>query len=358
MTLYGRYSFLLRLEFCNIIRSKWSVEVVRSRNLHKVLSSSPLRQRIQIFSCFSGASFNQPKFCPNASWNPNGTTFANSTIVGATPYDIFINTNNIVYVANKQYGRVVVWSPGNMTPTRIISNNIGTPWGLFVTTIGDIYVDSDNLTGRVDKWTLNSTDQTSIMHTCKKCYDLFIDISNTLYCSMNNLHRIVSMSLNNNSDVFVNVAGTGASGNTAYALYSPYGIFVDINLDLYVADYGNNRIQLFRSGELHGTTVAGNASSTVTFPLKNPTGIVLDADGYLFIVDRGYHRIIGSGPNGYRCIVACSGSSGATSNKLNNPYTFSFNSYGDIYVTDSSNNRIQKFSLWTNSCGKWKKMEL
>ena len=41
----------------------------------------------------------------------------------------------------------------------------------------------------------------------------------------------------------------------------PVGIFVTIDLDLYVADYSNNRVQLFRSGERNGTAVAGNIGS-------------------------------------------------------------------------------------------------
>ena len=37
----------------------------------------------------------------------------------------------------------------------------------------------------------------------------------------------------------------------------PRGIFVDTNLDLYVADRYNHRVQLFRSGQLDAVTVAG-----------------------------------------------------------------------------------------------------
>ena len=148
------------------------------------------------------------------------------------------------------------------------------------------------------------------------------------------------------------VAGTGSAGSTSTTLNGPRGIFVDVNLDLYVADTGNSRIQLFRSGQLNATTVAGSSSLTTTISLNGPTGIVLDADSYLFIVDNENHRIVGSGPYGFRCLVGCNGSRGSASNQLNHPWTLSFDSYGNMFVLDQWNYRVQKFSLMTNLCGK------
>jgi len=133
-------------------------------------------------------------------------------------------------------------------------------------------------------------------------------------------------------------------------LYDPRGIFVDINFNLYVADSGNNRIQLFQSGQPNGTTVAGTSR---TILLYHPTSVVLDADGYLFIVDNGNLRIIGSGPAGFRCVAGCSGTRGSASYQLYNPQTMAFDSYGNIFVTDTENGRIQKFVLAAYSCGMY-----
>ena len=106
------------------------------------------------------------------------------------------------------------------------------------------------------------------MYTCQTCYDLFVDTDNTLYCSMLYFHQVVLKSLNSESNALRIVAGTGSSNSTSTTLNAPRGIFVDINLDLYVADYGNHRIQLFRSGQLNATTVAGSTSSTTTISLN------------------------------------------------------------------------------------------
>jgi hypothetical protein len=157
-------------------------------------------------------------------------------------------------------------------------------------------------------------------------------------------------SLNDNSSVLTMVAGLGCAGSTSNMLWNPRGIFVDTNFDLYVADYYNNRIQLFRTGQLTGITVVGNATTT----LQYPSGIILDGDKNLFIADSGNNRIVRSGPTGFRCIVGCTGIYGSGSNQLYTPWSLSFDSYGNIFVTDTNNNRVQKFMLLHYNLGKKK----
>jgi hypothetical protein len=205
----------------------------------------------------------------------------------------------------------------------------------------------------VDKWTIDTNSSVPAMYVGSACFGLFVDINDILYCSMNDLDQVVTKPFNSNSNITAIVAGIGCPGSSSYMLDSPYGIFVDINFDLYVADCGNDRIQLFQSGQLSATTVAGILSLNTTITLACPTGIVLDADNNLFIVDRDNNRIIGSGPNGFQCLVGCSCNPCSTSNQLNSPQSMVFDIYGNMFVTDQNNNRIQKFLLSTNSCGKY-----
>jgi hypothetical protein len=183
------------------------------------------------------------------------------------------------------------------------------------------------------------------------CEGLFVDSASYLYCSSPLSHRVIKTSLNQPNNQTIIVAGTGCSGSAANMLSSPQGIFVTVNLDLYVADCGNNRVQRFDYGQLDAITVAGSgANGTIT--LQCPMSVIMDADGYLFISDRRNHRVVGSSELGFRCIVGCSGTSNFTSSHLSYPSAISFDSLGNLYVVDSGNNRIQKFSIVSSVCSR------
>jgi sugar lactone lactonase YvrE len=246
-----------------------------------------------------------------------------------------------------------MWFEGNISSVETIYGiNNNAPYSLFVTSSGDIYVDNGYYNGQVDKWTINATNSIAAMYITQSCQGLFVDINNTLYCSLTNLNQIVTKSLDDASNTVRIIAGTGCCGSTSNMLCYPEGIFVDINFNLYVADTPNQRIQVFQSGQTSATTVAGStAPGTIT--LNSPSYVVLDADGYLFIVDSGNHRIIGSGPAGFRCVVGCSGTLGSASNQLYSPHAMAFDSYGNIFVADTDNSRIQKFVLNADSCGMY-----
>ena len=266
------------------------------------------------------------------------------------PHGIFVNTNNTVFVASRQTGNILIWGNGSSTPTTTIFANATTPSCFFVTADNQIFLDNQLSTARVDRWTINQTQLSSPMVVGAYCSGLFVDTSYNLYCSRRNQHQVIRKSLNSAVSKSIVIAGIGCNGSASNMLQRPNGIFVTVDLNLYVADGDNNRVQMFRSGELNATTVAG-AGSIGNISLNGPTGVVLDADGYLFIVDQGNHRIVRSGPAGFRCVVGCSGN-GSGSNQLNTPQTLSFDRDGNMFVTDRDNNRIQKFLLSTNPCGK------
>ncbi len=166
--------------------------------------------------------------------------------------------------------------------------------------------------------------------------------------------QVVKRSLNDPDITSIIVAaGTGYPGSAFNGLNLPLGIFVDLNFDLYVADCGNHRVQLFQSGESNGITVVGYGLPNSTIDINCPAEIVLDAEKNLFIVDENNHRIVGSSLNGFRCLVGCYGES-SQSNRLSSPNSFSFDRSGNMFVVDWENHRIQKFEYSKKSCGKSK----
>ena len=298
-------------------------------------------------------SYNQPRFSPCATWKPDAITFTNSSLTGRDPYGIFIDRQDMIYVADKDNDRAYVWPNGSSIPTRNLSSQLLNPLAIFVTLNGDIYVDSGKQYGRVNKWSPNNMNPTQPMYVPinGSCWGLFVDIQGSIYCSILNFHKVIKRLYKDSANVTSVVAGNEAAGLAPNMLHNPRGIFVDVQLNLYVADSCNHRIQLFPFGQSNGTTVVGN-EAIGTISLAYPTGIILDANGYLFISDTNHHRIVGQGSNGFRCIVGCLGSSGNRSDQLSTPLGLAFDSYGNLFVADAYNNRIQKFLLAKNNCGK------
>jgi hypothetical protein len=300
---------------------------------------------------FYVVSYNQPKICSNATWNPNGITFVNISVIGGYPRGFFIDFNNRIFVAAHNISQILKWTENGIDPVQILSVELPVYPSIFVTINGDIYFENGTEPGRIDKLSKNSTTGVPVKEFTVPCRGLFIDINNTLYCSSYGRHTVFSTSLNDNNNILP-VAGTDNDpGSSSVGLIEPHGIFVDTNFDLYVADTGNCRIQRFLPGESNGTTVAGKGIPQ-NLQLNRPTDVVLDSDRYLFIADNENHRIIRVGVDMFECIIGCTNHSGAASNEFNKPYAIRFDSYGNLYVADEFNYRIQKFMVTTNSCGK------
>nr|ACD54777.1 NHL repeat containing-like protein [Adineta vaga] len=267
------------------------------------------------------------------------------------PPALFVDTNNSIYVVNKFKNQVLIWNDGQINPTEITEGNFSDSWSIFVTNSGDIFIENSETNRRVDKWDKNTRTFINIMNVDSACWGLFVDMNDTLYCSMHDNHKVVKIWLNDSNTTSTIAAGTSTEGSASNELNGPSGIFVDVNFDLYVADSKNHRIQLFQFEQKTGTTIAGEGAPN-TILLSSPSGIVLDIDKNIFIVDFENHRIvIGSGSNGFRCLVGCQGL-GSQSNQLTGPFTLSFDKYGNMFVSDVYNHRIQKFDLLINICGK------
>jgi tripartite motif-containing protein 71 len=294
-------------------------------------------------------SYNQPNLSPSACWNPYAITFANRVELGFDPSIIFVSRDNTVYIIDEVNQAVHVWRQGSNHTMKTNFKTKFTVVGLFVTIGGDIFVGSSN--GSVEKWTVNATEGVLVTTFWSGCDGFFIDIKNNLYCSLRNQHRVARQTLDVHANTSITVAGNGKAGETSLNLRYPQGIFVNINLDLYVADCGNNRVQVFRNGQNKGETVAGKFKQ-FRIILQCPTGVFLDKNNNLFIVDRFNHRIIRSSSRGFDCVIGCSGVRGAASHRLYNPVGIAFDNLGNIFVADKGNDRIQKFLLMRNIFGK------
>lgn len=259
--------------------------------------------------------------------------------------------NDTLYATANLSNQIFKWADSNSTVRQTLLIDIGQQASIFVDFDGNIYYETGTSpSNKIKKWNLNSNVNISVMTIDGRCHGLFVDDYDSIYCSMKDLHQVIKRSLKDPINVTHIVAGNGTAGSSSTMLSAPQGIFVTMNFSLYVADCGNNRIQLFSLDDRNATTVVGGNRSNETIDLNCPTAVVLDGDNNLFITDSLNHRIVSSGPNGYQCIIGCSGTSGSTINQLHELISLSFDSYGNIVVVDFQNRSILKFLLNDVGC--------
>ena len=190
------------------------------------------------------------------------------------------------------------------------------------------------------------------------------------------------------------VAGTsGGIGSQPNELSLPYGLYIDSNNSLYIADVGNDRIQFWKYGATTGTTVAGgHGFGSNASQVFGPRTLYVDSANNLIVMDTGNQRIqrynLSSGsrigttiasnlplntrnmfhdpttdklylsdirnhsiilmPN--RTVVAGGNGFGNQSHQLAYPAGLFVTPTGTIYVADSFNDRVQMYRTKCSLC--------
>lgn len=189
------------------------------------------------------------------------------------------------------------------------------------------------------------------------------DRMGNLYIADSNNHRVRKIA---SDGTISTVAGQGIGGYggdggaaTAAQLAFPKSIAFDSAGNVYIADWGNNRIRKIASD---GTisTVAGNGTSgysgdgglATAAQLNYPSGVAVDGVGNLYIADSHNNRIRKVDGNGILSTVAGNGISGFSGDggvaalaQLSNPSGIVTDSAGDLYIADSGNNRVRKVAI-------------
>ena len=267
------------------------------------------------------------------------------------PRGIFIDDESNVYSLCNAGRHLSVWWQRNQTnPLNILIDNVTQYTTLFVSAEREAFFETTKAPGHIVKRYVDAVNSTFVAQFSHYCFGLFIDLNNTLYCSLRYAHQVEMASLAGMNKTVTIRAGNGSAGATSWQLDAPWGIFVDTNFDLYVADSQNNRIQRFRQGSLNGTTVAGS-QIPFNLSLNNPTDVVLDASGNLYIADNRNSRIVRVTPTDSQCLLGCSGG-GSNANQFSAAYSLRFDSHGNLFVADEGNRRIQKFYLIHNCQGQ------
>lgn len=85
----------------------------------------------------------------------------------------------------------------------------------------------------------------------------------------------------------------GTSGSTSILFNNPLSVVLDLYGNMYISDTRNHRIQFFRAGESNGTTIAGTTGSSGTSPtqLNQPYWAIIDAQLNLYVTDTFNNRV-------------------------------------------------------------------
>ncbi|CAF0849455.1 unnamed protein product [Adineta steineri] len=242
------------------------------------------------------------------------------------PFDVYVNTRNgcDIYVTNYGDPQVVLYSNMqtiNSLPSMVAGNsyngagldNLNGPFGVVVDSNKNVIVASmeDN---RIMFWPPNALNGTIIVGHI-----------------------------------------SAINGNTAMDLDGPQGIALDEhNSWLYVADLHNHRIQRYNLNDTwpcNGTTVAGgNGPGSRSNQLFSPSYIkISNKTGALYIADYGNHRIQRwnqGATEGVTIAGDINGNPGSSDTMFNGPSGLAINHNETfMYVTDENNNRVQRFQL-------------
>lgn len=276
--------------------------------------------------------------------------FANNEQLGKEPIALSIDKNNTVYSIDRKKSEILMWTDGKSVPRRLSTQGLKDSTAMFVSNTGDVYIAMKEKIG-MSRWASQMNTFETVMNVEESCFAIFVDRSNTIYCSMHGKHKILKWCLDGSSARTEVAIGTGEKGTGDQEFDGPTGIFVDENFDLYVADEHNARIQKFSSGKQSGTTVVGANSFGSAVTLKSPTGVILDAQKDLFIMDHACGCIIRSSSTGFQCVIGCDGKR-SQHFSLDHDSSLIFDMRGNILVVDPKKTQIYRLSLATKSCGE------
>lgn len=150
----------------------------------------------------------------------------------------------------------------------------------------------------------------------------------------------------------------GYSGDNGPAfeakINSPYGVTVDENGVIYFTDFGNHVVRKISNGIISTIAGTGNEGYTgdgglaVSATFYSPKGIAVDSDGNIFVSDAGSNVVRKINNEGVITTYAGNGSAGFSGDggpaklaQLNGPWGVAVDKLGNLYIADTNNSAIR-----------------
>ena len=134
----------------------------------------------------------------------------------------------------------------------------------------------------------------------------------------------------------------GDKGDEFNEFDEPVGVTFNLNGDIIVADYNNDRLQVFSNdGNFLRVHDHYSRESGKQFPFISPAGVACNASGNITVVEKGKNRVVVLSPAG--TILHAFGRHGREQGQFRGPHGVSVDSRSRIIVTDTINCRVQVF---------------
>lgn len=377
-----------------LLNSPHGVSVDSAGNIYIADTSYNLLRRVSVSGIITTAT-NQLLFPWHAAIAPNGdvyvadagdnrilkiaassaavSTFAPSLSL-ASPRDVAIDSFGNVFILDSGNNRVLKATPdgsvvsyagtgaqgyfGDGGPA--IQAQLDFPYGIALDAAGNLFI-SDSNNQRIRVVTVADHNINTIAGINKSGYNgdnaplgtafnypagLAVDPSGTLYVAdtWNHVIRKITQPLTPNA-VLTTIAGTGTpgfSGEGSLArsaqLNFPFGVAVDAQGNILIADSANNRIReisaqgiiMTVAGSDHG---AGDGGPALSARMFGPSGVAIAPDGSVYIAEANNNRVRQVSTDGIISTVASG---------LNSPNGLAFDATGALYIADTDASVIRK----------------
>ena len=288
----------------------------------------------------------------DATWYSNRTTVAGGNSQGkkvnqlSGPSGLFVDDNDILYIADFNNHRIVKWKCGAKRGAVVAGGNgkgdgphqLNRPYDVIKDKKNDTLIISDNGNLRVMRWSCRmNTTRGEVMIPNIACAGLTMDEHGYLYVVDEGKHEV--RRFYEDDKIGTIVAGGNGKGNRLDQLHEPWYIFIDADQSIYVSDWGNHRVMKWLPGAKQGIVVAGGLGKGNSLShLSSPEGVVVDQAGTVYVSDSWNDRIM-RWPKG-----ANQGSVIVGRHRLSCPIGLSFDCHNTLYVVDWGNHRIERFS--------------
>ncbi|CAF4031574.1 unnamed protein product [Rotaria sp. Silwood2] len=241
----------------------------------------------------------------NVNWVQNGITVAGGNGYGSGMNQIYnswglcVDDDQTIYIADYWNHRMVEWKFGATTGRVVAGGNgegnrsdqLSYPTDVIIDKKIDSLIVCDYVNKRVVRWPRQNDTYGETVVSNIGCWGLAMDDDGFIYVADYDKHAVRRYRIGENQGTIV--AGGNGQGNRLDQLNCPRYVFIDRDHSIYVSDYGNHRVMKWMKGAKQGIVVAGGQGQGNSLTqLSCPFGIVVDRLGTVYVADYGNHRIM------------------------------------------------------------------